>query len=582
MSIIRRLLQCIGAYKKDALLAPLFMVGEVVLEVVIPFLMASLIDIGIDGGQPAYIWRMGAVLTVCAAGALVCGVLSGSFAASASAGFARNLRREMFSNIQTFSFTLLDKFTAASLVTRLTSDVTNVQVAFQMLLRLAVRSPLMLALAFAMAFHVQPTVALFFLAVVPVLALGIWFIMGHVHPIFVRVFATYDRLNKTVQENVRGIRVVKSFVREAYEREKFNSVSASIFTDFTRAEKRMAFTMPLMQFCMYACMLLIAWVGARLIVGGEMSAGQLMSMFTYAMQILFSLMMLSMVFVMMIISRASAERITEVLLAETDLTSGPDGATVVPDGAIVFRGVDFGYGGRSGKMCLTGIDLSVAAGETVGILGGTGSGKTSLIQLIPRLCDATAGTVEVGGRDVRAYDLTALRNAVTTVPQKNELFSGTIRENLRWGSEQASEAEMIRACRLAQADAFVRALPAGYDTQLEQGGANLSGGQKQRLCIARALLKQPKILILDDATSAVDMRTDAALRRALREELPAMTRLIIAQRVDSVRDADKIVVLDGGRVQAVGTHAELLQTCRIYQEVCHSQRKGGDFDETEL
>jgi ATP-binding cassette subfamily B protein len=582
MGLIKRLLRCIGQYKRDAWLSPLFMGGEVVMEVVIPFLMAGLIDIGIDGGQTDYIWKMGAVLTVCAALALLCGVLSGSFAASASAGFARNLRRAMFYNIQTFSFRQLDKFTTESLVTRLTSDVTNVQMAFQMLLRMAVRSPLMLTLAFAMAFRVQATLSLVFLAAVPVLALAVYLILRHVHPIFMRVFTTYDHLNKIVRENVRGIRVVKSFVREDYEKEKFGRVSESIFADMSKAGKRMALAMPLMQFCMYICMLLIAWIGARLIVGGAMTTGQLMSMFTYAMQILFSLMMLSMLFVMIVISRASAERIAAVLAAESDLTSEPGAATVVPDGSLAFRGASFSYGGAGGKPCLDGIDLSVAPGETVGILGGTGSGKTSLIQLISRLYDVTGGAVEVGGRDVREYDLRVLRDEVAVVLQKNELFSGTVKDNLRWGNEDAGEEEMVRACRLAQADAFIRALPDGYDSVIEQGGANISGGQKQRLCIARALLKKPKILILDDSTSAVDTRTDAALRRALREELPAMTKLIIAQRVASVQDADKIVVLDGGRVQAVGPHAELMRGSELYREVYHSQRKGGDFDEEEL
>jgi ATP-binding cassette subfamily B protein len=555
------------------------MVGEVVMEVIIPFLMADLIDIGIDGGQVAYIWKMGGILAACALMALICGVLSGSFSAFASSGFARNLRREMYYNIQTFSFAALDKFTTASLITRLTSDVTNVQMAFQMILRMAVRSPLMLILAFVMAFRVHAGLSLIFMGAIPLLALGVYLILGHVHPIFMRVFATYDRLNKTVQENVRGIRVVKSFVREEHEKDKFNRISQRIFADFTQAEKRMAFTMPLMQICMYACMLLIAWIGARLIVQGEMSTGQLMSMFTYAMQILFSLMMLSMVFVMVVISRASAERIAEVLRAESDLANGPDPVFSVPDGSIDFRGVDFSYAGPAGTLCLTNIEVSIASGETVGILGGTGSGKTSLVQLIPRLYDATAGTIEVGGIDVRAYDLKTLRDEVAVVLQKNELFAGTVSENLRWGSENATEEEIALACRRAQADGFIRAMPSGYDTLLEQGGANLSGGQKQRLCIARALLKKPKILILDDSTSAVDTRTDASLRCALREELPEMTKLIIAQRVASVRDADKIIVLDGGRVQAVGTHAELLQTCRIYQEVYHSQQKGGDFDE---
>ncbi len=577
--MIKKLLACVREYKKDSILAPLYVTMEVIMEVLIPYLMASLIDLGIDAGNMNYIIKMGAALLGCAAVSLLFGILSGRSAAVAAAGFSKNLRKDMFYNIQAFSFSNIDKFSTASLVTRLTTDITNVQQSYMMIIRVAVRSPAMLIFALVMAFQVNPKISLIFLGAAPILGLGLYLIIRNAHPIFERVFKTYDKLNNVVQENLRGIRVVKSFVREEYEKEKFGDVSQGIFQDFSRAERMIAFVMPLMQFCMYGSMLLAAWIGARLIVGGEMTTGQLASIITYAMQILMSLMMLSMVFVMITISRASAERITEVLSEQSDLRNGENPIMAVPDGSVEFRGVSFSYVKEAEKFCLAGIDLKIHSGETIGIIGSTGSSKSTLVQLIPRLYDASEGTVLVGGRDVREYDLCTLRDSVATVLQKNVLFSGTIKDNLRWGNAAASEEEMIRACKLAQAHAFIMEFPDGYDTHIEQGGANVSGGQKQRLCIARALIKKPKILILDDSTSAVDTATDARIRKAFREEIPDTTKLIIAQRIASVQDADRIIIMEGGRVDAFGTHAELLRDNKIYQEVYYSQQKGGDFDE---
>ena len=577
--MLNRLLGSVRQYKMSSLLTPLFVVLEVGLEVVIPLLMANLIDYGIDAGNMSVVWRTGGILIAAALLSLVFGVLAGGFAAKASAGFAQNLRKDMYDNVQTFSFANIDRFSTASLVTRLTTDVANVQTAYQMALRIAARSPIMLIFSLVMAFRVNSRLSLIFLAIIPVLGLGLYAIMSGAHPVFERVFRAYDKLNNVVQENLRGIRVVKSFVREDIEKEKFGRISQSIFADFSRAEKRLAFNMPLMQACVYACMLLISWIGARLIVSGSMSTGQLMSMITYAMQMLSSLMMLSMVFVLITISWASGERIVEVLEEKPDLKNPDKLLRKVADGSVEFKQVSFSYAKDPGRLCLKDINLSVESGQTVGIIGGTGSGKTTLIQLISRLYDATEGQVLVGGADTREYDLETLRQQVAVVLQKNVLFSGTIRENLRWGDPDATDAELERACRLAQADEFIRAFPDGYDTRVEQGGSNVSGGQKQRLCIARALLKKPKILILDDSTSAVDTRTDALIRRAFREEIPDTTKFIIAQRVSSVQDADQIVVMDGGRIDAVGSHEELLATNRIYQEVYHSQTKGGDFDD---
>lgn len=573
--MIRKLMQSIREYKLSSLLSPLFVVLEVVMEVVIPILMAKLIDDGIDGdGGMDAILHIGGILLVCCVASLLFGALAGHFAAHASAGFAKNLRHDMFYRVQTYSFSNIDKFSAASIVTRLTTDVTNVQNAYQMLVRIALRAPSMLIFAMVMAFRMSVRLSLIYLAAIPVLGIGLYFIMTRVHPIFERVFKTYDKLNNVTQENLHGIRVVKSFVREEHEKEKFSKISENIYQDFSKAEKRLAFNMPLMQFCMYACMILVCWFGARMIVSSTLTTGELMSLMTYATQILGSLMMLSMVFVMITLSRASAERIVEILDEESDITSPANAKTTVPSGSVDFDHVSFSYSKRKDKCCLTDIDLHIPAGMTVGILGGTGSAKSSLVQLIPRLYDATEGIVRVGGIDVREYDVEALREEVAMVLQKNVLFSGTIKENLRWGNPDATDEEMARVCRLAHADEFIRTFPDGYDTYIEQGGSNVSGGQKQRLCIARALLKKPKILILDDSTSAVDTHTDACIRQALRDEIPDTTKFIIAQRVTSLMDADLILVLDEGKIHGMGTHEELLRTDAIYQEIYTSQQKG--------
>lgn len=573
--MIKRLAGCIRQYKKDSILTPLYVTMEVVLEVVIPLLMASLIDLGIDGGNMSYIIKMGIALVVAAIISLLFGALSGRSAAIASAGFAKNLRHDMFYNVQGFSFSNIDKFSTASIVTRLTTDITNIQNAYQMIIRVAVRCPVMLVFSLIMAFSINPELSLIFLCCIPVLGVGLYLIMSRAHPIFERVFKIYDKLNNVVQENLRGIRVVKSFVREDYEKEKFDAISEDIYNDFSKAEKILSFNMPLMQFCIYACMLLISWFGARLIVGSSMTTGQLMSLITYTMQILMSLMMLSMVFVMITISRASAERVVEILDEKSDLHNSENPVYEVKNGDIQFDNVEFSYKKGKGKPCLKNINLTIHSGETVGIIGGTGSSKSSLVQLIPRLYDVTKGSVSVGGVDVREYDIETLRNEVAMVLQKNVLFSGTIKENLRWGNENATDEELVHACRLAQADDFIRQFPDGYDTYIEQGGTNVSGGQKQRLCIARALLKKPKILILDDSTSAVDTKTDALIRKAMRTEIPGTTKIIIAQRVSSVENADKIIVLDEGEINAIGTHDELLKTNEIYREVYTSQQKGG-------
>lgn len=573
--MIKRLSQCIREYKKDAILSPLYVLVESLLDVAIPFVMSGLIDKGIEAGNMSMILRYGAILVGFALVALTFGALSGRSCARATAGFARNLRHDMFHHLQVYSFSNIDKFSSAGLVTRLTTDVSNVQNAFMMIIRTLIRCPAMLIFAMVMSFRINHDISLIFLAVIPILGVGLYLIIKHVHPVFERVFKTYDRLNGVVQENLSGIRVVKNFVREDHEIEKFDTISGTIYKDFSLAERILALNSPLMQGCVYACMILVSWLGAKQIVIGNMSTGNLMSFFTYIMQILSSLMMLSMVFVMITMSRASAERIVEVLDEESDITNCDNPVYEVKDGSVEFTDVSFSYAKRPDKTVLDDIDLIIPSGQTVGIIGGTGSSKSSLVQLIPRLYDVTGGCVKVGGIDVRNYDLQTLRHNVAMVLQKNTLFSGTIKENLRWGNPDTTDEELVHACRLAQADDFIRTFPDGYDTYIEQGGTNVSGGQKQRLCIARAILRKPKILILDDSTSAVDTKTDALIRQAFREEIPNTTKIIIAQRISSVMDADQIVVMDNGRINACGTHEELLANNEIYREVYESQQKGG-------
>ena len=587
--MIKKLMSRVREYKKQAIATPLFMVGEVAMEALIPMIMAMLIDRGIGTddrpGSLGQIFLYGGILLAAAMISLFSGVMSGRMAAVSSAGFARNLRHDMYYRIQEFSFSNIDKFSTSSIITRLTTDVTNVQNSFQMILRMAVRAPLMLLFSLIMAMTINARISLVFVFTLPVLAVGIYLIMSRTHPIFRRVFQTYDKLNNVVQENVRGIRVVKSFVREDYETEKFTGISGSIYKDFVKAERNIAFMSPLMMTCIYACTLVISWLGAKAIIASGndpaagLTTGQLMSLIAYVIQILSSLMMLSFTFLMITMSRASAQRIVEVLDEEPDITSPADAVSSVKDGSIDFDHVSFSYAKDSERETLSDIDLHIPSGAVVGILGGTGSGKSSLVQLIPRLYDATKGTVRIGGVDAKEYDLTALRDGVAMVLQKNELFSGTIRDNLRWGNENATDEEIEEACRLAQADPFIQDFPDKYDTWIEEGGTNVSGGQKQRLCIARALLKKPKILILDDSTSAVDTRTDAQIRAGFRSFIPETTKLIIAQRVASVKDADLIVVLENGKIADAGTHDELMARCEIYREVHDSQTKGGEDDE---
>ena len=578
--MIKKLMESIREYKKDSILAPVYVVFESVLEVIIPTLMAYLIDYGIYKKDMSVIYKLGAVLIICSGLSLLAGFLAGRSASIAAAGFAKNLRRDMYYAVQNFSFSNIDRFSTASIVTRLTTDVTNVQNAYMMILRAVFRSPFIMIFALIMAFRIDGGIAFIFLIIIPVLGFGLVFIASYVHPTFKRVFKTYDKLNNVVQENLRGMRVVKSFTREGFEEKKFGSVSDLIYRDFSKAEKILAFNAPLMQFCVYAAMILISWLGAKAIVASNnnpavgLSTGDLTGLITYTMQILMSLMMLSMVFVMIIVSRASVERIVEVLNEKSDLKNGENPVYTVKDGAVTFENVTFAYARKSDKPVLQNVSVSIAAGETVGILGGTGSSKSSFVQLIPRLYDVVGGKITVGGIDVREYDIESLRNQVAMVLQKNVLFSGTIKDNLRWGNENATDEEMIQACQAAQADGFIREFPEKYDTYIEQGGTNVSGGQKQRLCIARALLKKPKILILDDSTSAVDTKTDALIRKAFREQLPDTTKIIIAQRVTSVQDADKIIIMDDGKISAAGTHEELLETNSIYREVYESQNKG--------
>ena len=570
----------VGRYKKQAILTPLFTMGEAVLEIAVPLVMASIIDDGIEAGNIGHVYRYGALMVGLAALGLLAGILAGTTAATASSGFAANLRAAMFRNIQDFSFANIDKYSTAGLVTRLTTDVTNVQNAFQMMMRMAVRAPAMMIAAAVMAVKVSPRISVIFLVALICLIVILPLLMIPTGKLFRQVFRKYDDLNASVQENVSAIRVVKSFVREGFEGEKFRKAAENLYELFVRTEKKMVLVMPVMMVAVYGCNLAISWYGAHYILDGSLTTGDLSMLFSYVMSILMSLMMLSMVFVMITMSAASAQRIVEVLGEKSDIVSPENALTEVADGSVDFENVSFAYRQGSGKPVLQNIDLRIRSGETIGILGGTGSAKSSLVNLIPRLYDVTEGTVKVGGRDVRDYDLEVLRSQVSVVLQKNVLFSGTIYENLRWGNPDATDEECQAACRLACADEFIQRFPEGYETKIEQGGSNVSGGQKQRLCIARALLKKPKILILDDSTSAVDTATDGKIRRAFREEIPGTTKLIIAQRISSVQDADRILVLDEGHVSAFGSHEELLRTSTIYREVWESQtgNGNGDFD----
>ena len=583
--MIKRFAQCLREYKWTALVSPVCMIGEVAMEVTIPLVMADLYDYGIAVGNMTVVWQKALQLLICAIVSLMFGVMSANYASKAATGFARNLRHDMYYRVQDFSFFNIDKFSSASIVTRLTSDVANIQMAFQMMIRMAIRCPMMLILAMVSSMRISPKLSTVYFIAIPILAAVLLGIVPLVFKIFDRVFKTYDRLNTVVQENVHGIRVVKSFVREDKEVSKFKTISKAIYDDFCKAEHILALNAPAMQICVYACILTISWVGAKMVVASGNNAalglttGELSSMFTYTTQILSSLMMLSAVFVMVIMSQAPLRRCYEILQEEPNLTSPENAVEEVSDGSIDFENVSFRYSRKAKRPALQDVNLHIPSGATVGILGSTGSSKSTLVQLIPRLYDVTEGSVKEGGIDVKDYDLEVLRDNVAMVLQKNTLFSGSIKENLRWGNANATDEELVHACKLACADEFITSFPDGYDTHIEQGGSNVSGGQKQRLCIARALLKKPKILILDDSTSAVDTHTDAMIRKAFKEEIPGTTKLIIAQRISSVQDADRILVLDQGRISGMGTHDELLRTNEIYRDIYRLQQKGAGENE---
>ncbi|MDD3183958.1 MAG: ABC transporter ATP-binding protein [Anaerostipes sp.] len=572
--MLKTLSREIKEFKKDSLLSPFFVILEVIMELIIPLMMASIIDDGVNRGNMKHVWVMGIAMIVIAMLSLTFGVLSGKYAARASTGFARNLRKKMFENIQTFSFSNIDKYSTAGLITRTTTDITNVQNAYQMIIRMCARAPFMLVIAVGMTFSINARLAWIFVGAVVFLGIILGFIVTRAFPAFSKVFKKYDALNASVQENINAERVVKAYVREDHEIEKFNKSNNNLYKLFIKAEKLVVLNMPIMQFVMYASILLLSWLGAQMIVSGELKTGELMSLFTYVLNILMSLMMISMAFVMISMSKASADRIAEVINDKATIVNPDHPVMEVKDGSIEFSDVNFAYEKGKNNYVLNDINLKIKAGETIGIIGGTGSAKSSLVQLIPRLYDATIGEVKVGGINVKEYDVETLRNEVAMVLQKNVLFSGTINENIRWGDKDASDEEVRRVCELAQADEFIQTFPDKYNTYIEQGGSNVSGGQKQRLCIARALLKKPKILILDDSTSAVDTKTDALIREAFTNEIPDTTKIIIAQRINSIEDADKIIVLDEGRIEAMGTNEELLETSKIYREVYESQAKG--------
>lgn len=574
--MIKRLLKSLREFKKDSIITPIFMALEVVMEVIIPFLLSALIDNGISKGNLGYVYKIGALMLVVAFFSLTFGILGGKYGARASTGFARNLRKDMYYNIQNFSFSNIDKYSTAGLVTRLTTDVTNVQNAFQMIIRMFVRAPFIMICAMVMSIYINVKISLIFFGAIIVLGVALYIIIMKAHPHFRELFRNYDKLNASVQENLTGIRVVKAYVREEHEKEKFKKASKKLYDLSILAERLVILNNPIMQFVMYSCVIIISWLGAKMIVSSTMKTGELVSLFTYMMNILMSLMMVSFVFVMVIMSKSSAERIVEVLNEKSNITNSDNPVYEVKDGSIEFNNVNFSYSNEEDNLNLTNVNIKINSGETIGILGGTGSAKSTFVQLIPRLYDVTSGSIKVGGVDVRDYDIETLRNEVSMVLQKNVLFSGTIKENLRWGNKNATDEEIIKAAKSACCEEFINKFPDKYDTFIEQGGSNVSGGQKQRLCIARALLKKPKILILDDSTSAVDTKTDSLIRRAFKEDIPNTTKIIIAQRISSIEDCDKIIVLDDGKIDAFGTHEDLVKNNAIYKEVYESQVKGDD------